>query len=123
MALFEPITLGWQGKEYTIAPDRILRLIAQVESELTYAELYQFSIRGGAPLAKLSMSFGLMLRYAGAKVTDEEIYNQLLTGGAEEILSITQSLLAMMTPPQHLVGKPEEGHETEAGKQESAESP
>lgn len=100
--MFNPIELDWKGEKYTIEADNVLRLIAKVEDHLTLGELWQFQERGGAPLGKISAAFGVMLRYAGARVKDEEIYTSLTTGGADAITSATSTLLLMMVPPSSI---------------------
>lgn len=98
MSIFKELILTWKGTDYTVQPDKLLKLIAQVEDIITLNELYNYSQKGAAPISKLSMAYGVMLRYAGAKVTDEEVYSSSLAGGGEAAVNATQAILLMMLP-------------------------
>lgn len=109
MSIFQELTLTWKGNDYTVKPENMLRLIAQVEDVITLNELYNFSQKGAAPLSKLAIAYGLMLRYAGAKVTDEELYRAISSGKEQAAATATQSILMMMLPPQDLIEGNESG--------------
>lgn len=109
MSVFNELNLTWKGIEYTVPADNILRLIAKVEDVITLNELYSYSQKGAAPLAKLATAFGVILRYAGAKVRDDEIYMTIVNGQSDAATVATQTILAMMLPPEDLI----EGNESE----------
>jgi hypothetical protein len=109
MSIFQELVLTWKGVDYRVAPDNMLRLIAQVEDVITLNELYNYSQKGAAPLSKLSLAYGLMLRYAGAKVQDEEVYRAIATGKDKAATTATQSILMMMLPPEDLIEGNEQG--------------
>lgn len=96
--IFKTVTLTWKGKTYEVAPDQVMRLIAQIEDVITLTELLN---PRGRPLAKISMAYGAALRYAGAQVRDDEIYESMFTSGvsAEASASAVSGLLSMMLPP------------------------
>lgn len=98
MSLFNPVVLTWKGAEYTVPADQIMQMIAKVEDILTLPELMNPK---GRPLAKISMAYGVALRHAGAKATDEEIYAAMFTAGeqAGAAAAAVQGLLMMMVPP------------------------
>ena len=103
MSIFEPVTLTWKGKEYTIEADRVMRLIAKLEEHVTLAELFS----GRPPQAKLSMAYAEALRYAGASVTAEDVYGALFQSDeGAEYAAITQGVLMMMIPPSALQETP-----------------
>ena len=109
--IFEDITLNWKGTEATIPANSVLRLIAKVESVLTLAELHQASSVGNLPLGKLSQAFGIMLRFAGVKVMDEDIYESMITGGAQSITDSVNILLMLMIPPNLTESEQEAGED------------
>ena len=109
MCIFNELNLNWKGAEYTVEADNILRLIAKVEDVITLNELYSYSQRGAAPLAKLATAFGIVLRYAGAKVTDDEVYLSIVNGGSDAAIVATRTSLAMMLPPEELIEGNESG--------------
>jgi hypothetical protein len=98
--IFDPVTLTWKGAEHTVAPDRIMGLIARIEEIVTLSEIHGASQKGGLPLAKIAMAYGSALRYAGARVEDAEVYATFFAGsGGETIPAAVSALLAMMVPP------------------------
>jgi len=104
MAVFEAVTFKWKERIYTIPPDQVMRAIAKIEDVLTLSELHRYGLSGTAPIAKLAMAFGAVLRHAGAAVQDDEVYAALFNAGEqqEQVMAAIQTLLAMMVPPEHL---------------------
>jgi len=106
MAIFEEVSLTWEGKEYKIEPTKVMGAIAKIEEIITLKELLEYFQKGDAPMAKLSMSFATVLRYAGAKVTDEEVYSGMFQDGLQDnIMNSIYNLLFMMIPPS-AINKP-----------------
>jgi hypothetical protein len=106
MAIFEEVRFGWNGREYKIPPDQVMRLLAQIEDVVTMGDLYRYSVSGRPPLAKLATAYGLALRYAGANVSDEEIYVGMFKSKGKElqttVVRAIQALLSLMVPPAAL---------------------
>jgi len=103
MAIFEEVVLTWNGTEYRIEPTKVMGAIAKVEEIITLKELGEYAQKGDAPMAKLAMAFGSVLRYAGARVGDDEVYAGMF-GGANQTSASTSisNLLTMMIPPSVL---------------------
>ncbi len=125
MSVFEPVTLSWKGEDYTVEADRVMMLIAKIEEIITLGEVYNYAQKGAAPVAKISMAYGVALRYAGAKVRDDEVYKGLFSGGEDNIPKALEVLLSMMIPPEDLQGRgnPDgevEGNATGKGKAASS---
>lgn len=100
MGIFEPVVLTWNGQEYEIAPDRLMGAIATIEETITLKEVGQYAMKGDAPIAKLSIAYASVLRYAGCKVKDEEVYATMFKSGNDiSVLGCINALLAMMIPP------------------------
>lgn len=102
MAIFEDIELEWEGVPYRLKGDGdIMRAIAAVEDHVTVGELVEASKSGRMPLGKLSCAFAAVLRQAGARVTDAEVYAGMWKDGGSVpmIIDAVQHLLAMMMPP------------------------
>ena len=99
----QDVTFNWKGTEYRVEAREVLPLIARVEDVITLGELVDASNTGKVPIAKLSKAFGVALRYAGAKVTDEEMYAGMFSG--EKLSAVRMSIMAlisMMVPPEAL---------------------
>ena len=107
MAIFKEVVLGWDGADYTIPPDRVLGAIAEIEQVITLSEIAVYHQRGTAPMAKLAQAFGAALRFAGARVDNEEVYAGMLRGGDSQSVAIAsvQTLLQMMLPPASIAQK------------------
>jgi len=111
---FEEVRIVWNGKQYSIKPDQMMRCIAAVEDVITLAELYRFSSRETLPYGKVAMALGVILRFAGAQVEDSEIYSGMFKTQGEDVKTIAvdavQKILALMIPPEHLrkAASPEE---------------
>jgi len=103
MAIFEDITLDFQGVTYSLSGDgQIMKAIAAIEDHVTISELTEGSQTGKLPLAKLASAFAAVLRQAGARVSDAEVYADMWRGGGDidKITEAITSLLTMMMPPE-----------------------
>jgi hypothetical protein len=101
MSVFDDIELPWAGSTFVIKSNRVMGAIARIEDAITLAELQAYAVKGAAPIGKLSMAYAAVLRYAGARVTDEEVYEKSFAGDREQeamILSI-MNLMKLMLPP------------------------
>lgn len=104
MSIFEQITVKWKEKVYHIPPDQVMQLIAKVENVVTLSELSACAQNKTLPLAKLSQAFGIVLRHAGASVSDEEVYGGMFEGGdmAINAQAAVSAILVMMIPPEYI---------------------
>lgn len=108
---FEPVKLTWRGAEYTIPADRMLRAIASIEDEIrgdssrhAVAILTQ---KPGPTFSRIAMGYAAALRAAGAQVSGDEVYLEIMEGlaGGDEaetaigVQNAIFSLLAIMSPP------------------------
>jgi len=98
--VFTDIELEWGGRVWTIKAHRVMGALARIEQHITLAELQDYSQRGTAPLVRLSMAYGDALRYAGARVSDDDIYEQALNGGdaQDTVMQAVMMLMQMMLP-------------------------
>lgn len=123
MSIFSEIKLKWGDKEYTIAPDNVMQCIAKVEDVVTLAELGRMAEKRTLPLAKLAAAFAVVLEHAGARVSAEDVYAGMFSGGdgmqihAQDAVT---TLLVMMIPPDHLKKTAEEAGK---GKEKAADVP
>lgn len=101
--IFAEVTLSWKGREHVIPPDRMMGAIAVVEEGITLIELHMAQMTGRIPLAKVSMAYARVLRYAGAVARDDEVYNALFSkaDNPDKVNSLRamETLLLLMVPP------------------------
>ena len=107
---FDDVTLGWKGEEYTVPANQMLMLVCKIEDALAgdtgEQALTVLMRRQGPPHARLAQAYGAALRFAGAKVSDDDVYlsmqSELSQGGAEAVASIQSAvvnLIAIISPP------------------------
>jgi len=101
MGAFDDIKIGWAGKEYTIPARKALGAIAQIEEVVTFAELLRYAQAGQMPLAKISKAYATVLRYAGADVSEEDVYLGMFADDSSQQMAFIamQGLMEMMIPP------------------------
>lgn len=91
---FEPVTLPWGEQTYTVPANKVLGLVREIEDALEYeggpAAVYVLFRPGGVRLTRLAGALGAALRYAGASVTDDEVYLTLM----EDVANMSQSAMA-----------------------------
>src|SRR5262245_34944655 len=100
MALFEPIELTWKGLTYKIPSGRVLKAVAKVEEIITLSLMSTAAQAGSVPVAKVAMAYGSVLRFAGAVVEDEEVYEAMMSGGTDgqSTMQLVNGLLVIMIP-------------------------
>ena len=103
---FEAITLGWNGREYTIPANKVFGAIECIEDAVTMVELARAAEKQTMPVARLCRAYANVLTYAGAPgVSPDAVYSAMMSGGdsSEAMTTAITTLLGMMTPPAHLV--------------------
>lgn len=102
MPIFEDVRLSWEGRDYVIPADQVLRVIARLEDVVTLGALHRFLASGVLPLAKIAAAYGIALRAAGAEVTDEHVYAGMFTGRElqKRAAAALTALQTMMIPPE-----------------------
>lgn len=107
---FDDVTLGWKGDEFVVPANRMLMLVCKIEDALAgdsgEQALTVLMRRQGPPHARLAMAYGAALRFAGADVTDNDVYMSMQTelskGDAEGVASMQSAvinLIAIVSPP------------------------
>ena len=108
---FEAVTLSWRGQSYTVPANQQMMLIAKLEDALS-GESGKSAIEvlfrnGGPPHTALARAFGAALRYAGADVSDDEVYLSIHEDIAAsstkqaftKLAGMIVTLLAVISPP------------------------
>ena len=107
--VFKPVSFEWEGETYTVPPDRVLGAIAIIEEHVSFNYLAAAVKGQNIPLSKLAVVYGEVLRYAGAPVTNDEVYAGMFSGDlATSIFQALNMLLHMMLPPS-VLAKMEDG--------------
>ena len=70
------ITIDWKGKSYIITESEAFAVGEQVEEIVTLSELP--ALAANPRFRKIARVYGVMLRHAGAKATDEEVFAEMM---------------------------------------------
>lgn len=95
-SIFNEVTLSWGGRDYTIKPT--MDLVNRIENKHSLARLAYRMGQGDTPLSHVAGVLGILLRSAGAKVDDGEIYTELMTGDSESIQAMCSTVLVAVFP-------------------------
>jgi hypothetical protein len=100
MGAFTDIELVWGDLVYTIKSFRVMGAITQIEDVITFNEIAAFMRRGTAPMARLCQGYAAALKYAGAKVTGEDVYSAVYAEPEMQlaVLKAVTSILALALP-------------------------
>jgi len=107
---FEDVKISWAGAEYTVPANRQLLLIASIEDALSSgagkSALQMLMQEGGPSTSRLAMAYGAALRFAGASVSDDEIYLSIMEDMAQKDISVAvkiqsaiMALISIIAPP------------------------
>lgn len=109
MGVFKEVTLEWDGETHVIPSNRVMGAIARVEEFVTLKELSEFSqAPQGAKYARLAQAYGSLLRYAGARVEDDEVYAGMFPKSERDVdfrvkmYDAIGGLLTLMLPPSSM---------------------
>jgi len=105
-AVFEELVINWNGKEYRVVPT--MRLINRIEQEVSLSNIAQRILCGRAPLSHIAVAVAIILNSAGAGVSSEEVYAELMTGDAGAAGDLMNVILAAVFPQLGKVLAPEE---------------
>lgn len=97
----QPIRLTFRGQEFLIPADRAFQAGAAVEDVVTLSEIAKW---GDNPkFYKIAMAFGALLRFAGCRVSDEEVHADMMSGlrraaeaGVAEEIPAAMAIRALM---------------------------
>jgi hypothetical protein len=100
MGVFQDLEIVWQDQVKTVKSNRVMQLIAQMEEVFTLPELQKYAARGTIPLARLSMAYGVALRFAGFSVEDDDIYEKMFSGDDDQevVAASIMKIMVMMLP-------------------------
>lgn len=95
-AVFEEVTLGWRGETYNITPD--MRLLNRIEQTVSLSRLANRLVNADPPISQLATVVAEMLRKGGAQVTDEEVYQELMTGDPDAVHQMAAVVMRAVFP-------------------------
>lgn len=79
--MFEPLEVGWKGETRTVESDKVMRVLAVLEDEITFIDttvlVAEAVNQGKRKQIKVSTAYAKFLAACGFKVTSEEVINTL----------------------------------------------
>lgn len=117
MSVFRDVTITWRGKEYVVTPS--LRMLRTIEMMGISIFGVASSIQSGTPaFASLATIAGVMLRSAGANVSDDEIFadmqNALKSEKAQSVVEMMGAILMAFNPVEDDAGKADAQSESQS---------
>lgn len=97
MAVFRELTLVWRGKEYFVTPT--MRLMRSIEmGDISLADISLRTAQGKYPISHIAFVLYKLLNSAGAPVSEEDVYEELMNGDSDQIGKLIQLTLMAFTP-------------------------
>jgi len=95
-AVYQDILMEWEGVEYTVKPS--MRLLQDIEQKFSISRVAHRITTGDVPLSHMASIVGIMLRSAGAEVTDDEVFSELMQGDAQVVQDMAIALISAAFP-------------------------
>jgi len=99
MSVFREMVITWRGTEYKLVPS--MRLMRSIEvGEISFTDIAIRTSRGRPPISHIAFVLAKMLQSAGAVVTEEAVYEELVTGDQDAVTGLIGSVLAAFSPSE-----------------------
>lgn len=122
MAVFRELTISWKGEEYKFTPS--MRLMRSIEmGDISFTDIAVRTSQGRPPISHIAFVLAKMLQAAGAKVTDDEVYEELVTGDQDSITALISLVLTAFSPGENNAKNPaaQTGSQSKARATENAD--
>lgn len=97
MAVFRELTITWKGTDYRLVPSmRLMRTIEMGDISLT--DIAVRTSQGRPPISHIAFVLARMLQAAGAKVTEDEAYEELVVGEQDDVTALISVVLEAFSP-------------------------
>ena len=91
------IELEWKGQTYTVPASKAFELGERIEDIVSRGEIPNWV--SSPKFHKMARCHGEMLRFAGANVTNQEVFSEMMSqikGGTQEALVAAQAMEALI---------------------------
>lgn len=95
-AIFRTVQLSWNGQAYQVKAT--MQMLNRIENRVSLAALVRALSTDAPPLSHLAFVLGEFLREAGARVKDDEVYRELMTGDPHEVVAMRDAVFAAIFP-------------------------
>lgn len=99
MAVFRELTIKWKGTEYRFVPS--MKLMRSIEmGDISFTDIAVRTSQGRPPVSHIAFVLSKMLTAAGCRVTDEDVYAELIGGSADEVANLISFVLMAFSPAE-----------------------
>lgn len=96
-AVFRELVLSWDGEEYRIKPT--MTLINRIESQgISLSGMAQMTMQGRPPFGHIATALSVFLVAAGAKVSPEDVYAEIMQSDEADLKSWIEALMHAAFP-------------------------
>jgi len=95
-AVFRTVEMTWEGKTYEVKPT--MALLNKIEQRVSLASLVRGLATDAPPLSHMAVVMGEFLRAGGARVGDDEVYRELVTGDVGSLVAMRDAIFAAVFP-------------------------
>lgn len=95
-SVYKEVVIGWKGEDYTVKPT--FELVNRIENRVSAASIASRMAQGDVPVSHVAYLIAEMLRFAGAKVTNEEVHQEMCNGDQDALWHIANDALTAMFP-------------------------
>src|SRR5699024_9895570 len=97
-SVYRDIEMEWQGEVYVVRPS--MRLMQDIEQRFSISGVAHRLMNGDTPFSHVASIVGIMLRSAGCKVTDDEVFMELMRGDTQTVQDMAIALVNAAFPFQ-----------------------
>lgn len=105
MTLFREIDIEWKGETYSFTPSMRLLHTIEAKNDLSVMRAVAELAEGRPKLSAMSAIIGATLRFAGAKVSDEEVAQEIMYGPPDDVVRLYNGVVEALLPPAPDPGK------------------
>jgi hypothetical protein len=97
MAVFRELTINWKGTDYRFVPS--MKLMRSIEmGDISFTDIAVRTSQGRPPISHIAFVLSKMLSSVGCKVTDEEVYAELIGGSQDKVTDLISFVLMAFSP-------------------------
>ena len=99
MAVFRELTIKWKGTDYRFVPS--MKLMRSIEmGDISFTDIAVRTSQGRPPISHIAFVLSKMLTAAGCRVTDDDVYAELIGGSADEVANLISFVLMAFSPAE-----------------------
>lgn len=95
-AVFQTIEIDWRGKTHRVTPT--MRLLNTIEQDISLSRLVHRLEAGDMPLSHIATVIAAFLQSAGAEVSADEVYAELLGEEAAALGAVATAIIGAIFP-------------------------